>query len=823
MEYLSQASQMVWVIGANEAASLSHEFIEIEHIFIGLCKISDFPLEELMTKLHMDISNISDVENEIQKLSGIFEEFDVDPVHMRRSLRRRMGVGSVEFSGQAMHRSSSCKGVFEAALKICQARKGTTVELLDFLLAIVIQGNNKACELMIAEGVDLRELQSSIVKRMQVKPREEGPEAEGIPTIPKKGKAKAPAEGEEGEEPKVSKTPLLNKHGRDLTQLAREGKLGPVIGRKEEIKKVAQTLCQKRKNNPILVGDAGVGKTCVVEGLAQKAISPGVAPEIKDKRIVEISMSSLVAGTKYRGEFEERLQKILDEAKSGKDIVIFIDEIHTIVGAGGGGDSMDAANILKPALARGDIHCIGATTTQEYRKYIEKDAALARRFQLVWIDEPTKDEAIQIMKGLKNSFESHHGVQISDEAIRGAVELSIRYLNDFRLPDKAIDLIDQACVQQKLKSLTFKPGQKSTEFFVDFEDIAKVVSKRCRIPLERLTAAESDKILHIEKELGKRIIGQDHAIAEVCKAVRAAKAGLEDPRKPQGVFLFLGSTGIGKTELAKALTEFLFDDENKLIRFDMSEFMEKHTVSKLIGAPPGYVGYEEEGQLTGRVRTNPYSVLLFDEIEKAHPDVSNIFLQIFDEGRLTDSQGRRADFRSTVIIMTSNLGTAGVSRQKPHIGIPVSEGEAGVEPQRAGGIDRERYQQAILTAVKGALSPELFNRIRKVIIFYPLTREDTRKIIDKLLGKVKERLVKRALDLEVEGSVYDILMEKGYSEAYGVREMERTVEDLISVPLANEILSDRFSAGQTIVAKAQEGKIIFENKEASNDSSTLRG
>jgi len=814
---------MVWVIAANEAAYLMHEFIEIDHIFIGLCKISDFPLEELMTKLHMDTSNISDVESEIQKLSGIFTEFDADPVHMRRALRRRMGMGSVEFSGQVIHRSSSCKDVFNTALKICQARKGTVVELLDLLLAIVAQGNNKACELMMAEGVDLRELQSSIVKKMQVRPREEGPEAEGIPTVPKKGKAKAPAEGEEEEEPKVSKTPLLNKHGRDLTQLAREGKLGPVIGRKEEIKKVAQILCQKRKNNPILAGDAGVGKTCVVEGLAQKVISPGVAPEIKDKRIVEISMSSLVAGTKYRGEFEERLQKILDETKSGKDIVIFIDEIHTIVGAGSGGDSMDAANILKPALARGDIHCIGATTTQEYRKYIEKDAALARRFQLVWIDEPTKDESIEIMKGLKNSFEAHHGVKILDEAIQGAVELSMRYLPDFRLPDKAIDLVDQACVQQKLKSLSFRPGQKGADLFVDFEDIARVVSKRCRIPLERLTAAESDKILHIEEELRKRVIGQDHAIAEVCKAVRAAKAGLEDPRKPQGVFLFLGSTGIGKTELAKALTEFLFDDENKLIRFDMSEFMEKHTVSKLIGAPPGYVGYEEEGQLTSRVRTNPYSVVLFDEIEKAHPDVSNIFLQIFDEGRLTDSQGRRADFRSTVIIMTSNLGTAGVSRQKPHIGIPVSEGEAGAEPQRVGGIDRQRYQQAILTAVKGALSPELFNRIRKVIIFYPLSREDTRKIIDKLLRKVKERLVKRALDLEVEGSVYDILMEKGYSEAYGVREMERAVEDLISVPLANEILSDTFSAGQTIVAKAQDGKIIFENKEVSNGSSTLRG
>lgn len=801
MEYLSQASQIVWVIAANEAASLSHEFIESEHVFIGLCKIGDFPLEELMTKLQMDTSNISDVESEIQKLSDIFREFDLDPVHTRRALRRRMGIGSVEFSGQVMHRSSSCKEVFNTALKIRQARKGTTVELLDFLLAIVVQGNNKACELMMAEGVDLQKLQS-FMERMEVKPRKEGPEEI---------------------EPKVSKTPLLNKYGRDLTQLAREGKLGPVIGRKEEIKNVAQILCQKRKNNPILVGDAGVGKTCVVEGLAQKVTIPEVAPEIKDKRVVEISMNSLVAGTKYRGEFEERLQKILDETKSDKDIIIFIDEIHTIVGAGSAGDSMDAANILKPALARGDIHCIGATTTQEYRRYIEKDAALARRFQMVWIDEPTKDEAIEIMKGLKNSFESHHDVKISDEAIQGAVELSMRYLSDFRLPDKAIDLVDQACVQQKLKSLTSKPGQKSVEFFVDFEDIAKVVSKRCRIPLERLTTVESDRILHIEEELGKRVIGQAHAIAEVCKAVRAAKAGLEDPRKPQGVFLFLGSTGIGKTELAKALTAFLFDDENKLIRFDMSEFMEKHTVSKLIGAPPGYIGYEEEGQLTSRVRTNPYSVILFDEIEKTHPDLSNIFLQVFDEGRLTDAQGRRADFRNTIIIMTSNLGTAGVSRQKPHIGISVSKSQAQAGSQRAGGIDRERYQQAILTAVKGALSPELFNRIRKVIIFYPLSREDTRRIIGKLLGKVKERLVKRALHLEVEESVYDILMEKGYSEAYGVREMERTMEDLISVPLANEILSDRFSAGQTIVAKAEEGKIIFENKEVSNDSSTLRG
>jgi len=815
---------MAWVIAANEAANSSHEFIEIEHIFIGLCKIGDFPLEELMTKLQMDTGKISDVEAEIRKLGGIFEEFDIDPVHVRRALRRRMGMGSVEFSGQTMHRASSCKDVFETALRTCQARGSATMELLDLLLATVVQGNNKACELIMAEGVDLRKLQSSIAERMEAKPREEGAEARGIPTGTEKGKAKAPAEGEEEKiEPKVSKTPLLNKHGRDLTHLAREGKLDPVIGRREEMKKVAQILCQKRKNNPILVGDAGVGKTCVVEGLAQKVIDPGAAPEIKDKRIVEISMSSLVAGTKYRGEFEERLQKMLDEAKSGEDIVIFIDEIHTIVGAGSAGDSMDAANILKPALARGDIHCIGATTTQEYRKYIEKDSALARRFQMVWIDEPTKDEAIEIMKGLESSFEAHHGVKISDEAIQGAVELSMRYLSDFRLPDKAIDLVDQACVQQKLKSLTFSPGENTIEVLVGFGDIAKVVSQRCRIPLERLTTAESDRILHMEEGLRKRIIGQDHAISEVCKAVRAAKAGLEDPRKPIGVFLFLGSTGTGKTELAKALTEFLFDDESKLIRFDMSEFMEKHTVSELIGAPPGYVGYEEEGQLTSRVRTNPYSVVLFDEIEKAHADVSNIFLQIFDEGRLTDSQGRRADFRNTIVIMTSNLGTTGVGRQKPHIGIPVSESPARAEPQRAGDIDRERYQQTILTAVKGTLSPELFNRIRKVIIFYPLGREDARKIIDKLLGKVKERLVKRALHLEVEGSVYDILMEKGYSEAYGVREMERTVEDLLSVSLANEILNDRFSAGQTIVAKAQGGKIIFENKEVSNGSSTLRG
>jgi ATP-dependent Clp protease ATP-binding subunit ClpC len=515
-------------------------------------------------------------------------------------------------------------------------------------------------------------------------------------------------------------------------------------------------------------------------------------------------MASLVAGTKYRGEFEERMQGLIREVTEADDVILFIDEVHTILGAGAAEGTVDAANILKPALTRGDLRCIGATTIGEYRKHIEKDPALERRFQMVWVDEPTREEAVEILRGLRPRFEEHHGLQITDEAIEAAVELSMRYLPDFRLPDKAIDLIDQACASGRIATLSAFSDLPAVAS-IGRPEVAAVVAQRCRLPVERLTEDDAARLLRMEEALRRRVIGQEEAVRAVSEAVRTARAGLKDPRRPIGVFLFVGTTGTGKTELAKALAEFLFDDEQRLIRIDMSEYMEKHAVSRLIGAPPGYVGYEEEGQLTGPVRSNPYSVVLFDEVEKAHPDVFDIFLQIFDDGRLTDARGRRASFSETVIILTSNLGNRIEGAARP-IGLQLAGAAA-----KAGDAEQETYRRRIMDAVKGALRPELLNRIQRTVFFFPLSQESLRQIIDKILGGLRQRLRGRRVNVELSEAAYDLLMQEGSHPQFGAREMERAIDRLLVQPLGKALLEGRFAEGTTVRVDAGDGELVLED------------
>lgn len=611
MPTLSPASNIAFSLAALEAEALKSKYIDTEHLFLGLCKVEYILNAEPDAIQGMTRDDWEEAVEEIKTFKQVLENIGVDPKKARRRLRKILSESDMEEGKFSGHRTPRCREVFNMAEGLCRMEitGGAVPITLRHILSAVLTQPSSSLDSLFAE---LSIVRSDMLKELGV----ETGEGEGAETIVMTEERVRNKEEREARQKKKTKTPFLDKLGRDITRLAKEGRLDPTIGRKEEIRKVAQILVQKKKNNPVLVGDAGVGKTCIVEGLAQKIIDPDAPPSIRNLRIVELSMGSLVAGTKYRGEFEERLETLIREASSDPDIVLFVDEIHTMVGAGAaGGGAMDAGNILKPALARGAIKCIGATTTTEYRKYIEKDSALERRFQMVWVDEPTKEETVLILRGLRPKFEEYHRLRIPDDVIEKAVDLSMRYLTDFRLPDKAIDIIDQACARKVLKTLSPAGlGKDEVTIGITTEDVARVVSERCRIPVESLTVEESERLLRMEEHLRERVMGQEHAIKEVSEAIRSAKAGLKDAKRPIGVFLFLGSTGTGKTELAKAVAEFLFHDENRLIVFDMSEYQEKHSVAKLIGAPPGYIGYEEEGQLTGKVRTNPYSVVLFDEI-----------------------------------------------------------------------------------------------------------------------------------------------------------------------------------------------------------------
>jgi ATP-dependent Clp protease ATP-binding subunit ClpC len=651
-----------------------------------------------------------------------------------------------------------------------------------------------------------------------------------------------------------SKYRALERYSIDLTEAARQGKLDPVIGREDEIKRVMQVLNRRTKNNPVIIGEAGVGKTAIAEGLAQKIVAGDVPENLKEKRVLALDMGAMVAGSKFRGEFEERLKAVIDEIKrAAGEVIIFIDEIHQVVGAGGAEGAIDASTLMKPALARGELHVIGATTLDEYRKNIEKDAALERRFAPVYIDEPSIEDTVEILKGLRPRYEAHHKVKITDAALEAAAKLSERYITDRFLPDKAIDLIDEAASKHVIEAQSMPPevrelkervetlqreadaaaerngadagdeisseleearaeyerardewlAREQIELIVDEDDIAELVAKMTGIPVQRMLEGEQEKLLEMEERLHERVIGQDEAIRAVSDAIRRARAGLKDPHRPIGSFIFLGPTGVGKTELARAVAEFMFDDEDTIVRLDMSEYQERHTVSRMIGAPPGYVGYDEGGQLTEAVRRRPYRVILFDEIEKAHPEVFNVLLQILDDGRLTDGHGRTVDFRNTVVIMTSNLGNE--QFQRPSLGFVPS-----AKPTQS---EKERQKADVEKALRQTFRPELLNRIDEIIVFDPLTEDDLKQIVELLLTDVRERLADRKVDLQLTEAAKAALVAEGYDPVYGARPLRRTIERRVANPLSRRILAGEFAEGETALVDYVDGEYEFGKKE----------
>jgi ATP-dependent Clp protease ATP-binding subunit ClpC len=699
-----------------------------------------------------------------------------------------------------------------------------------------------AARILRSLDVDIEQARQEILKELD--PNFAGEESSIPETVEKQGP------GKKGE----VKTPALKAFGRDLTEIARKGDLDPVIGRKNEIERVIQILCRRKKNNPVLLGEAGVGKTAIVEGLAQEVVKGNVPELLRDKRVVTLDLALMVAGTKYRGQFEERIKAVMDEIRRAKNVILFIDELHTIVGAGSAEGTMDASNIIKPALSRGEIQCVGATTLNEYRKYIEKDAALERRFQAVKVEAPSVDEAIQILKGLQYKYEEHHKTEFTDKAIEASVRLSDRYITDRFLPDKAIDVMDEAGSRARIGTMTRPPEVKTVEaeiediksqkeraikgqdfegaakmrdkekqarekletllrdwraageekrVVVDEEDILHVVSKWTGIPLRRMEQGEMQRLLTVESEMEKIIIGQHEAVSAICKALRRSRADLKDPRRPIGTFLLLGPTGVGKTLLAKTLTEQMFGDVKSLVHLDMSEYMEKFNVSRLIGSPPGYVGYEEGGQLTEKVRRNPYSVVLFDEIEKAHPDVWNLLLQILEEGKLTDNVGRIVNFRNTIILMTSNVGSDIIKRQGTLGFSPVTD-EASYEKMR----------ERIMDEAKKTFRPEFLNRVDDAIVFRALTKPDLIQILNLEVGKVLERLKRKNLQLQLDEKAKDFLVEKGYDPQYGARPMRRAVERFFEDPLAEEILKGNLHEGEPIFVTTDKEKLVFNQKAA---------
>ena len=812
-DILSGRAKDAILLSQEIARQLGERYVDAEHLLLAMVELPGSPVLDIFT------------------LAGY------DPMRAKKFIREqvdrvgRLGLPSSYTGYEEIYITPTMKKVFDAAIDIARQMKARSVDLEHLFLAFYEVPESMAYRILLKFGLEKEEAWNAVKKYR-----------EGKAKVSREIGAKAKRGGKQLPE-------ILRKFGIDLTGLAEEGKLDPVIDRENEIKRVIQILSRRTKNNPVLVGPAGVGKTAIVEGVAQRIANGEVPDELKDKRIVALDMAALVAGTKYRGEFEERLKQVLDAVKNEGNIILFLDELHTVVGAGAAEGSMDAANMMKPALARGEFRVIGATTVDEFRKYIEKDPALERRFAPVWVDEPSIESAIKMLKGLKPKLEEHHKVKITDDAIEAAVKLSKKYIQGRYLPDKAIDVLDEACARKKIEATYMSPeladlkeklhqlraeldeAVKNEEFdkaarlkkeikdieakikeleekqekmkeegesipVVTAEDIAEVISEMTGIPASKLQEEEIQKLLRMEEELHKRVIGQERAIKAISEAIRRARAGLQPPNRPLGSFLFLGPTGVGKTELAKTLAEYLFGDETAIIRLDMSEYMEKHAVSKLIGAPPGYVGYEEGGQLTEAVRRKPYSVILLDEIEKAHPDVFNILLQILDDGRLTDAKGRTVDFSNTVIIMTSNVA----SEYLMHLSKEELE---------------KRYdeiKEQIMNELKKRFRPEFLNRIDEIIIFHPLSEEEIKKIVDLLIAKLNKRLEERGIRIVLTEEAKSALARRGYVPEFGARPLRRTIQRDIETPLSVKILEGTVKDGDTVKIDydKEKGEFTFE-------------
>jgi ATP-dependent Clp protease ATP-binding subunit ClpC len=804
----TERSQKAFYDSAEEAQKLGHNYVGTEHILLGIIR-------------------------EGGNASKVLREMGVTEDRVRESIIQIEGKGDPNPNAKEVPLTPRTKRLIEVARAEARNLNHNFVAPEHILLAIISEAEGVAIVIIQRLGVDFTKLRSEIIKSLagDISPNKPAGNASGD-----------------------TKTPELDKFGRDLTDYAKEGKLDPVIGRDDETQRVVEILSRRTKNNPCLIGEPGVGKTAIAEGLAQKIVEGNVPEILKDKRVVTLDLSSMVAGSKYRGEFEERLKKVMEDIRKAGNIILFVDEVHTIIGAGGAEGAIDASNILKPSLARGEIQIIGATTIDEYRKHIEKDSALERRFQPVKVGEPTKEQSVLILKGLRDKYEAHHKVKITDEALEAAVNLSDRYITDRYLPDKAIDLMDEAAARVKIKNLTIPPDLKrleeelhnirkekeesvnmqefekaaslrdrenqineeinrirgnwqnhqvSDKLTVNEEDIAGVVSRWTNIPVNKLSEDESQRLLNLEEILHNRVIGQEEAVSAVARAVRRSRVGLKDPKRPIGSFIFLGPTGIGKTELTKALGEAMFGSEDAMVRIDMSEYMEKHTVARLIGSPPGYVGYDEGGQLTEAVRRKPYSVVLFDEIEKAHPDVFNILLQILEDGRLTDSKGKTVDFKNTIIIMTSNVGAHTIKKQKT-----LGFAQSTREKEDA----YEKMKENVMDELKRTFRPEFLNRIDDIIVFHKLSENDIEKIVGLMLDSVVKRLKEIEVYVDYTEAARMHLAKVGFDEAYGARPLRRAITKTVEDKLSEEMLRGVIKKGDNVIMDVENSEIVFKKK-----------
>src|SRR3954468_3791520 len=817
-ERFTDRARKVMALANQEAQRFNHEYIGTEHILLGLVK---------------EGSGVG---------ATVLKNLDIDLRKVRLEVEKLVKSGPDMVTMGKLPQTPRAKKVIEYAIEEARNLNHNYVGTEHLLLGLLRERDGVAAQVLMNLSLKLEEVREEVLNLLGA----------GVET-------EEPAQEKQGAKGK-SKTPALDSFGRDLTELAKEGQLDPVIGRKNEIERVIQILCRRQKNNPVLLGEAGVGKTAIVEGLAQMVISSTVPEILHDRRIVVLDLAMMVAGTKYRGQFEERIKAAMNEVRRAKNVILFIDELHTLVGAGGAEGAIDASNVLKPSLARGEIQCIGATTLDEYRKYIEKDAALARRFQSIIVEPPSKEETVEILKGLRDRYEAHHRVQITEEALKAAVELSTRYITGRCLPDKAIDVIDEAGARVRLKSMTKPPNlaeieeqierlsiekdeavknadyeraaelrdqaesmrkkkeemqkawreqAKEVDGVVDEEVVAEVVSKMTGVPLTRLEKKEAQRLLELENELHKKVVSQDDAIVAVAKSIRRARSGLKDPNRPIGTFLFLGPSGVGKTLLSKAIAEFMFGSEEALVQIDMSEYMEKHNVSRLIGAPPGYVGYEEGGQLTERIRRRPYAVVLLDEIEKAHPDVFNTLLQAMEEGRLTDNVGRIVDFKNTILVMTSNIGADLIKSG----GI----GGFGLRP-KGEEFSFENMKKSLLREVEKYFRPEFINRLDETIIFRPLTKENLYTIIDIEMKKMSKRLHEQGIKLELTMEARDFLIDKGYNPDFGARPLRRAIEQSVEDQLSESILRGDFKGIDLVKITRDGDKLRFESTNTKGDA-----